>query len=33
MISSVIIVLALFLVAAGISYLLFRIMFKDYNNQ
>ena len=27
------IVLVLFLAAVGISYLLFRVMFKDYNNQ
>ena len=33
MISSLAIVLALFLVAVGISYLLFRLIFKDYNNQ
>ena len=33
MISSVVIVLALFFVAVGVSFLLFRFMFKDYNNQ
>lgn len=33
MIINVIIVLGIFLLAVGASFLLFRFMFKDYNNQ